>query len=297
MPDQIGPALDAPLPDVIEPIVGYRRWRGSLSKGLQAEHRDFVFPIDGGPLQAQCDPVYYSNGPTAPMRPHQAPSHPGMTEHGEHGCGIYAYATWEDAWRNFSTQSQGVSSVWGDPSPRILVYGEVQLWGTVWPHEHGYRAEYAKPSCLYIMGDEELTVVGKSMVEMLGEAYGVPVVDCPMGKEERDEKAEARRKEANMIGYSNAVHHINPLFNSSIFDNAAWGDIWSQHVSVKLNVSNSANDDNAWDDTYADHITITHADTLDSWDANYIPPGSDPAARRNKLDAIKNKARSRRRKK
>ena len=83
-------------------------------------------------------------------------------------CGIYAHKTREQA---VSTARRRLGTV---------VIGEVELWGRVVEHELGYRAQYARPSALWV---PVATEYGSSVVQSLSQRdalrdYGVPVGLC-----------------------------------------------------------------------------------------------------------------------
>jgi hypothetical protein len=54
------------------------------------------------------------------------------------------------------------------------VWGKVGFWGKVYPHEHGWRAQFARiESIAFVEGANHITL---DMAEWLAEAYGVPVL-------------------------------------------------------------------------------------------------------------------------
>jgi hypothetical protein len=111
------------IPDLIEPIVGYRAWRVRDGK-LMGVH----YPVPwqpGEPLSATC----------GSRRDHAAPGE-GCT------CGIHATRDEEGLRLNY---------LFGMPA----VYGSVKLWGKVVVHERGYRAEFGYPRELYV-ADERM---------------------------------------------------------------------------------------------------------------------------------------------
>lgn len=81
------------------------------------------------------------------------------------GCGIYA--------RSY----QNAYDKWGTDLDRTVadgVAGQVALWGRVYEHEAGYRAQYAYPLCLYDGGS-----LSYPAVAALATLYGVPVESWP----------------------------------------------------------------------------------------------------------------------
>ena len=114
-----------PVPDAIEPIRAWRVWAGSAMGDGTVELRSLTdaarrthWPV-GEALQARC------------MRGrHPAPS-------AECSCGIYAH------------RSRGAALAHARATPGSIV-GEVELWGRVIEHEHGYRSEYAQIRALWV---------------------------------------------------------------------------------------------------------------------------------------------------
>ncbi len=122
------------VPDLIEPIVGYRIWQ-------VAEHTDDELTSmnhgkwpAGEALVAACRPSLgfahrMSKSGQSPA-PCQRPPTPGCS------CGVYAYR------RRSQLNVEG--DFWGRP----IFFGAVALWGRVIRHRHGYRAQFAYPLSL-----------------------------------------------------------------------------------------------------------------------------------------------------
>ncbi len=241
--EQIGEGLDAPIPDVVEPLVGYRAWQWD-DRGLKSDRGTRWTP--GEALKAECGRAgnypyltYLSHADRwdeeieEPTHPDTCPSHPqDIARHGAHGCGIYAYATIEDAWRNLGERA-------GNPN---TIIGEVELWGTVWPHEKGYRAEHAKPRAFYRRASNEPSPMATVMkkwehamlhgtsptagdpapepttpfwgdpIELLAELFDVPVVEVMLDKDQR----EALVKEGRDERYSAYASQFGNIFTSSM---------------------------------------------------------------------------------
>jgi hypothetical protein len=113
------------VPDAIEPIRAWRVWRSSTEadgslvlQSLTHAGGSTRWP-PGETLQAGCA-----------VKAHQAPNSACT-------CGIYAHKTREAA----------IAQAAGAPG---AVVGEVELWGAVVEHEHGYRAQWARPDALWI---------------------------------------------------------------------------------------------------------------------------------------------------
>lgn len=166
----IGEAATA-IPDVIEPIRGYRMWRLVLSKGalVLASANDTVWS-PGEPLTASCvDRWGYDS--TAGLDLHTAPSAPHAHD-GSPGCGIYAFKELRPGLEQF-----GTTQVWG----------EVELWGQVYEHDAGYRAQFARPVRLF--RSDGLPV------DWLAARYGTEVADWPLPADELAAIEAAREEE------------------------------------------------------------------------------------------------------
>ena len=118
------------------------RCGGELRLGSWTRSR--VWPT-GERLEARCGPAWLGR---------EAPAH-------GHRCGIYALRTCELAERLLS----GLRL----PSPRPVVIGRVSLWGRVFENTDGWRAQYAYPYELLVVGGDRQTVRG------LRSAYAVDV--------------------------------------------------------------------------------------------------------------------------
>lgn len=134
----------AQTPDSTEPIVGWRRWH-VRQEGTQAWlapmfQGESVWPVRH-PMRAVCG---------KPQRFHESARPVGIAPHCD--CGIHAY-----------------HHPWQMSVAAPFVMGSVFLWGRVFCHQHGYRAEYAYPKELWV--HESLDA---EIVRSLGE-YGVPV--------------------------------------------------------------------------------------------------------------------------
>lgn len=249
--DQIGEALEQPIPDVIEPIIGYRSWMWD-DQGLHSQRDTDWRP--GVVLKAECKSVIAMGGkvrlastptgqvevkvdppanpcatsPSDPWKPSPEaeaercviatdPDHVPLHDqkdplHGEFGCGIYAYSTIEDAWANLHRISM-----------TRFVLGEVQLWGRVWPHEHGYRAEFAKPVALYRPTRAYRPTIFGDPIDALAAHYRLEVKDLPLSEDERrriaekaDEKYHASLK-STLVGPSHLFSPAVSLTAGSLY--------------------------------------------------------------------------------
>jgi hypothetical protein len=126
------------VPDLIEPIVGWRVWvaevaytsDGELALGLNSLYFALCWPGDR-PAVARCE-----HSTVAPC------------DDDDHLCGIHAAPTLERAAAYLSKRVRDPHE-WAHHSTQIVV-GTVELWGDVVEHEHGWRAKYARPSELYV---------------------------------------------------------------------------------------------------------------------------------------------------
>ncbi len=153
-------------PDYIEPVVGWRVWAVSESKGrlrLRSLMVDATWPA-GRPFVAHCR-----------ERPHQfrrllrrVP-----TGHEPPGwscvCGIYATREIADAVR--------YAEIYGDRHWTVLhrVLGRVSLWGSVLEYTNGWRAARAYPLELLVPRVGPLGSPGAEAVADALEDYGVRV--------------------------------------------------------------------------------------------------------------------------
>lgn len=158
-----GPAEEL-VPDVVEPLTAYRGFE--LDDGfLESVSFGVQWPLDE-PLhavcEAGCDCCDDSN-------PHHTAPNPDCV------CGIYAYKSIE-AMKVYYGMSVGVIA-------------RVELWGQVMPHEHGYRAEYARVVELFTWGGSR-----KNTIEWIASRYEVPTSELVVDQEEVDRIREARPK-------------------------------------------------------------------------------------------------------
>jgi hypothetical protein len=129
-----------------EPLLGWRLWHVRL-QGEEYRLESFTRHHVSWPamrrLEAGC-PAHRDGAPVV-----------------DHECGIYAFRTRELA-ENLLRRYTGVRQHYAPgieaPPParrgRPLAIGSVSLWGRVLVREHGYRAQYAYPYSLELLGGD-----------------------------------------------------------------------------------------------------------------------------------------------
>jgi hypothetical protein len=132
---------------IAEPVVGWRLWQvrphadGHRLESFTAHH--VTWP-GGRRLEATCG----VHGGFAPARDHE--------------CGIYAFRTRELA-EDLLRRYVGIRQRYGrddelPPPPRParpIALGRVSLWGRILEREHGYRAQYAYPYEVVLLGADD----------------------------------------------------------------------------------------------------------------------------------------------
>ncbi|MBD0347550.1 MAG: hypothetical protein ICV59_00235 [Thermoleophilia bacterium] len=129
-----------------EPLLGWRLWHvrpHADGYRLESFTRHHVSWPAQRRLEAGC-----------PVHGREAPS-------GAHECGIYAFRTRELAetlLRRYTGVRQCYASQTAELPParpgRPLALGTVSLWGRVLVREHGFRAQYAYPYALELLGGD-----------------------------------------------------------------------------------------------------------------------------------------------
>jgi hypothetical protein len=130
-----------------EPIFGWRLWHVRLH---EHEHRLESFTMHhvswpaGRRFEARC-----------PVHGESAPAH-------EHECGIYAFRTRalaEELLRRYTGVRHRYGREYRELPPvrdgRPIALGSVTLWGRILVRERGYRAQYAYPYELFVIGGDE----------------------------------------------------------------------------------------------------------------------------------------------
>ncbi len=117
------------VPDYISPIIGYRAWQWDRA-GLHSLNGERWCPSK--PLEATCrvcDFAVWRRGHKAGQHSHSAPQL-------DCTCGIYA--------------SKSLEHLRRPGYERLLIYGQVLLWGVVVEHQYGWRAQYAYPQTFFL---------------------------------------------------------------------------------------------------------------------------------------------------
>lgn len=165
------------VPDYCVPFVGYRWW--SMPRWpatLMSAYGTIWLPYQA--LRAHCFCHMSGDLPICPESP--SPLGIDLARPHNYPCGIYA-------WNEWSHLIQGIPE-WGPIQQNdacVVVCGTVRLWGTVYPHERGWRAEYAYPDTIALLIDQSLDHYHymRGAVEAwpdhqraaaLAKAYGIP---------------------------------------------------------------------------------------------------------------------------
>jgi hypothetical protein len=147
------------------------------------------------------------------------------------GCGIYAYKTLEDvAW---DWPLQGIYHRRGILPASVTelfgVWAEVSLWGKVFEHGRGYRAEFARVEALFSI--KGAGTLGPDMLEMIADYNGVPVVHL-------DDSIRLHVNEAVRIRETTPPNPDDVLADAlaivGILARAAW-DEWYEKTKLRIN--------------------------------------------------------------
>jgi len=157
---------DALTPDVAEPIVAWRVWGvfDDADVPVLLSMNNTVWP-NTTYLTAKCVAI----SGTDPYSDHASPSR--ECKQGIYGCGIYGYKDIADIFADF------------DPATfeNGLVFGQILLFGNVFEHDKGYRAQHAQIRSLAFFRDRPIKLTRH---ERLGKTYGVPVQEAPITERE-----------------------------------------------------------------------------------------------------------------
>jgi hypothetical protein len=142
-------------------VAGWRLWHVRLHEG-ERRLESFTWHHVTWPAQqalvATC-PVHGQNAPAS-----------------GHDCGIYSFRTRalaEDLLRRYTGVRQCYGRQPPEPAPpppgRPIALGRVSLWGRILVREHGFRAQFAYPYELFLIGGDE------AMARDLRRLYAVDV--------------------------------------------------------------------------------------------------------------------------
>ncbi len=143
------------VPDRIEPVVAYRAWN------VINNNPDFLYSCGWSCAQWKPNEILTAI--------HDGYSSNSLVCRGMDRC-------------PGSTASRVKCGIYGMKIPRTIPFGnsvfwetigEVYLWGLIIEHEKGYRAEYAYPKCLYLVG------VNDKQIKMIASNYRIPAVEQP----------------------------------------------------------------------------------------------------------------------
>lgn len=159
----LGPYDNARVPDLAEPIMGWRAWRVCASDHYIREGQTHL----ESPDQNTRWPA------SAPLQAQWCTHHQTETDRAGCHCGINAYRTREQMEASMYTLSHGT------------VWGRVALWGEVREYEGGYRAEFAQIAELFISRhlldhSQFWGFETERVAQILSTEYGVPchIVDA-----------------------------------------------------------------------------------------------------------------------
>lgn len=125
--------------------------------------------------------LWYQSGPVAPRHP--APRQ-------DCSCGVWAVK-----------DENTIHTLLASYSGQTLAYGRVQMWGRIYEHEKGYRAEHARPVDINVIGGDAATV------DELAGFYGCPVRAVAM-PDRVVETIAARQRQAHDDAMKHMTAHL-----------------------------------------------------------------------------------------
>jgi hypothetical protein len=137
-------------------IIAYRAW-SVLNGKLRSMAAEFDWEPNGIPLWHQWM-VSSKTKMDQPTVPYQSPN--GV---GEEMAGFHAFKSMRDVEFEYAPCD----------ADDAVVYGQVKLWGTVFEHQFGYRAEYAKIHTLTEYRSLRRYHDAREVLKSLREAYGL----------------------------------------------------------------------------------------------------------------------------
>jgi hypothetical protein len=130
-----------------EPIVGWRLWHVRRHEGAY-RLESFTWHHVSWPAQRRFEARCSTHGGDAPIVDHE--------------CGIYAFRTRalaEDLLRRYTGIRHCSGREYRELPPvrhgRPIALGSVSLWGRILMREHGFRAQYAYPYELHLIGGDD----------------------------------------------------------------------------------------------------------------------------------------------
>src|SRR5262249_27963483 len=115
--------------------------------------------------------AWSSGGKTTAARCVRSPSpHKGPAPEGGCCCGLYSVHPWA------ASGEEGSSLLVSGPS-ELGIVGLVEAWGIVQLHPEGFRAQYARPAALALLGFPRATEYGR-LVAGVATAHGVEVIEA-----------------------------------------------------------------------------------------------------------------------
>lgn len=177
--------LNVEIPDLAEPITGCRAFQigGDKETPILMSMNNAMWPPNGTGKRPYHEVDYMTATCNAlesvaavdhvcPCPVEEAVWHTGM------GCGIYAYKTIPDmAWDFPLWSMERFNPHSGIGLQVCTIWGDVELWGHVYDHEKGYRAEHGRIKCLYHVKGFGHPL---NFIEKIAEFYGVPVVEVEL---------------------------------------------------------------------------------------------------------------------
>lgn len=136
------------------PAIGYRSWTAKTKKkdgkwtGILIGHDGFEWQKDAA-SRAACKGNRHKKNPSPAL---------------DCMCGLYG-------WSKPRKASDGYGSFLFQTN---VVNGAVMAWGRVLEYADGFRAEYAKPTALYIENENDWYET--RLAELVSESYGIPLV-------------------------------------------------------------------------------------------------------------------------
>lgn len=131
----------------IEPVLGWRLWHVRLH---------------GADYRLESFTMHHVNWPARTRFEASCPVHRDGAPSDDHECGIYAFKTRElaeELLRRYTGVRQRYGREYQELPPvrqgRPIALGSVSLWGRILVRERGYRAQYAYPYELFLIGGDE----------------------------------------------------------------------------------------------------------------------------------------------